>query len=306
MGEFSSLDQNVAKIQRYAKGKAADYSESFEGKLVNKQGLVVDDNGVAFGILADAGGPWYAGCHCDKDGNVYQKVGQVERILDAVSGIKTVRTFKEGEGLRMVRDGKVVNENGIHVGQLAGGNHKRVIGMVVDTDGTVRDLLGNAREYADPIESWIPEDCGLLINPEADDTINGIPRRPRLNKLRVPNTKLDFAMPVNSEKRQTDHSQQCYDYCERSPATHPAPVISTDYVPHETCNSPSTPPDPGTYADLVQDDLLQKPLQAPRTSLVTYANSGVDWEQRMRFDVDQAKPNSDVNELLRMWTLVEA
>lgn len=264
------------------------------------KGLVIDDNGVAFGILVDAGGPWYAGCHCDEEGNVFKRVGRVERIPDAVSESKARRSFKEGEGLRVVRDGNVVSGNGVQVGQLIGGNRELVMGMTVDTDGIVRDQLGNARGYAEPPDATSSPDPDNLVPPKKDDRSEDVPGRATLSRPAIP--PLSTALPGDDNKHQTRYPSPEE---ERSPASPLAPKFHTDFVQDDICDSPTTPPTPGSYADLAQNELFQNHLQARRTSPVTHANSGVNCERHIRLEVDQAKASNDVDELLRVWTYIE-
>lgn len=155
----------MAKFQEQEARTTPDYEASFEGKLVNRQGLVVNDQGIAFGIVVDGSDTNTSGCRCDKHGNIYRKVGRVERVSHVRSRPRDPQPFKTCTGLRMARDCSVVAENGAKVGKLVEGNCHQVIGMAVHADGTVRDQQLNAQGYA---ERTIPP-------PSDNDDIKAIP-----------------------------------------------------------------------------------------------------------------------------------
>ncbi|KAK3716715.1 hypothetical protein LTR37_006345 [Vermiconidia calcicola] len=126
------------------------------GMVLNKQGYVVNDQGVPFGRLIEGDAAELAGRHCDEQGFLYNDTGKVAGKCQAIPENERV-TRPEGpfsglEGLRVVKDGWVEDENENRVGQLVEGNAKRLVGMAVDEDGDVLDKYGNVKGHAEPWE----------------------------------------------------------------------------------------------------------------------------------------------------------
>ncbi|KAK3709259.1 hypothetical protein LTR37_010997 [Vermiconidia calcicola] len=126
------------------------------GLVLNKQGYVVNDEGVPFGRLVEGDAKELAGRRCDEQGLLYndtgKAVGRCEVIPENERVTRPEGPFAGLEGLRVVKDGWVEDENENRVGQLVEGNAKRLVGMAVDEDGDVLDKYGNVKGHAEPWE----------------------------------------------------------------------------------------------------------------------------------------------------------
>jgi hypothetical protein len=135
------------------------------GKVLNKQGNVVGDEGVPIGRLVEGNAKDLAGRRCDENGLIYNDVGKVvgrcELIPESERFAKSEGPFAGYEGLRVVKDGKVEDEDGNVVGVLVEGNPKRLVGHAVDEDGDIIDKHGNVKGHAEPYEEEDPEEIDL-------------------------------------------------------------------------------------------------------------------------------------------------
>jgi hypothetical protein len=129
------------------------------GKMVNKSGNVVGDDGVPIGRLVEGNAKELAGRRCDENGLIYndtgKQVGRCELIPENERVARKEGPFAGYEGLRVVKDGKVEDEDGNVVGILTEGNAKRLVGHAVDEDGDIIDKYGNVKGHAEP---WEEED----------------------------------------------------------------------------------------------------------------------------------------------------
>ncbi|KAK4629765.1 uncharacterized protein CLAFUR5_08024 [Fulvia fulva] len=132
-----------------------DYS-ILDGLTLNKQGLAVDANGVPFGRLVEGNANELAGRQCDEQGYLYndrgKPVGRCEPIPEEERVAKPEGPFAGLEGLHVVKEGKVEDENGNIVGEITEGDAKRLVGMKVDEDGDIIDKFGNTKGHAEPLE----------------------------------------------------------------------------------------------------------------------------------------------------------
>jgi len=128
-----------------------------DGKTLNKQGYVVDDNGVAYGRLTEGNAKELAGRKCDENGYIYgdtgKVVGQCEVIPEQDRVVRPEGPFSGIEGLRVVKDGWVEDEDGNVRGQVTEGDPKKLLGLAVDEDGDILDKMGNVKGHADPYEA---------------------------------------------------------------------------------------------------------------------------------------------------------
>ena len=132
-----------------------------EGLKVNKAGKIVDKEGKIVGELVegDAKKIWKSGTACDDQGQFWDTKGHV------IGRAKTVpqedkdeeAEFAGLEGLIVVKDGWVEDENGNRVGQLTEGDAKKLVGRAVDEDGDVIDKRGNVVGHAERYEEPEPE-----------------------------------------------------------------------------------------------------------------------------------------------------
>ena len=126
------------------------------GKMLNKQGFVVDENGIPFGRIVEGDAKELAGRYCDENGYIYNDTGKVVGRCEVIPENERVQRgegpFAGLEGLRVVKDGFVEDEDGNRVGEIVEGNVKRLVGMAVDEDGDILDKYGNVKGHAEPWE----------------------------------------------------------------------------------------------------------------------------------------------------------
>ncbi|KAF2808654.1 uncharacterized protein BDZ99DRAFT_419907 [Mytilinidion resinicola] len=138
------------------------------GKVVNKQGNVIGDEGVPIGRLVEGNAKDLAGKKCDENGQIWNDsgkvIGRVELIPLNEREVKPEGIFAGLEGLRVVPDGKIADEDDNIVGYIVEGNPKRLIGLAVDEDGDILDKYGNVKGHAEPIEDEeeVPADLSIL------------------------------------------------------------------------------------------------------------------------------------------------
>ncbi|KAK4956098.1 hypothetical protein LTR66_013391, partial [Elasticomyces elasticus] len=139
-----------------------------EGKVLNKSGYVVDDNGAPIGKLVEGNLKELSGRRCDDQGLIYNDTGKVvgrcEVLPENERPAKPEGPFAGLEGLRVIKDGKVADEDDNVVGEIVEGNAKRLIGLRVDEDGDIIDKYGNVKGHAEPIEDEpeVVEDNSIL------------------------------------------------------------------------------------------------------------------------------------------------
>ena len=110
-----------------------------ENKELNKQGYVVDEKGIPVGRLIEGNVSELAGRRCDENGYIYGDTGKVVGRCEVLPENERVQRqegpFAGLEGLRVVKDGWIEDEDSNRVGQLVEGNPKRLVGLAVDEDG---------------------------------------------------------------------------------------------------------------------------------------------------------------------------
>ncbi|KAF2277405.1 uncharacterized protein EI97DRAFT_290206 [Westerdykella ornata] len=147
--------------------EAVDLS-SLEGLTVNKQGNVIGSEGVPVARLVEGNPKELAGKKLDSQGQIWNDsgkvIGRVELIPPEERETKPEGPFSGLEGLRVIQDGQVADENDNIVGTVVEGNPKRLVGLAVDEDGDILDKYGNVKGHAEPIEEEeeIPEDLSVL------------------------------------------------------------------------------------------------------------------------------------------------
>ncbi|OAL56011.1 hypothetical protein IQ07DRAFT_639637 [Pyrenochaeta sp. DS3sAY3a] len=139
------------------------------GKTVNKQGNVIGDEGVPIGRLVEGNPKELAGKKIDENGQIWNDsgkvIGRVELIPENEREAKPEGPFAGLQGLRVVADGKIADEDGNIVGEIVEGNAKRLVGMSVDEDGDILDKYGNVKGHAEPLEDeeeQQPDDLSVL------------------------------------------------------------------------------------------------------------------------------------------------
>ena len=146
------------------------------GKMLNKQGFVVDENGSPLGRLVEGDAKELAGRRCDENGLIYNDVGKAVGRCEVIPENERVSRaegpFAGLEGLRVVKDGWVEDEDGNRVGQVVEGNAKRLVGLAVDEDGDISDKYGNTKGHAEPWEEEEVEETQVDMSALAGTTIN--------------------------------------------------------------------------------------------------------------------------------------
>ena len=141
-----------------------------EGLTVNKSGKIVDKEGNVVGELVegDAKKLWKMGATCDDQGQFWDNKGHVIGKAQTLAreDKETDAEFAGLDGLIVVADGWVEDENGNRVGRLVEGDAKKLVGRAVDEDGDVLDKRGNAIGHAERYEE--PE-AEAEAEPEAVD-----------------------------------------------------------------------------------------------------------------------------------------
>ena len=150
-----------------------------EGLRCNKAGKIVDAEGKIVGELVE-GDPKKlskSGISCDAEGQFWDNKGHV------IGKAKTVpkededeeAAFAGLEGLIVVKDGWVEDENGNKVGQIVEGDPKKLVGRAVDEDGDVIDkrgnVVGHADRYEEPDEE-VPEEVKVDLSEMKGLTVN--------------------------------------------------------------------------------------------------------------------------------------
>ena len=126
------------------------------GLAVTKAGLVIGPDGVPIGRLVEGNAKELAGKKCDAEGQIWNDSGKVigrcELIPENEREAREEGPFAGLEGLVVVKDGKVEDEDGNVVGEVVEGDPKRLIGRGVDEDGDITDKYGNVKGHAERYE----------------------------------------------------------------------------------------------------------------------------------------------------------
>jgi len=142
-----------------------------EGKTLNKQGFVVDDRGIPFGKLIEGVVSELSGRKCDENGFIHGDTGKVVGRCEVLPENERVARpegpFAGLEGLRVVKGGKVEDDDGNVVGEITEGDPKRLVGSRVDEDGDIIDKYGNVKGHAEP---WSEEEPGEIDLSRLDGT----------------------------------------------------------------------------------------------------------------------------------------
>jgi hypothetical protein len=166
----------VGHAERYEEADAEPEAEedpvdlsSLQGKVLNKAGFIIGDEGVPVARLTEGKAKELAGKKVDDQGQIWNDagkvIGRVELIPEDEREAKPDGPFAGLQGLRVVADGKVADEDENIVGEITEGNAKRLIGLAVDEDGDVMDRYGNVKGHAEPLaeeEEEGPVDNSML------------------------------------------------------------------------------------------------------------------------------------------------
>ena len=167
-------------------GSGVDLGDEFpplsilEGLRCNKAGKIVDASGKPVGELVEGDPKKLAklGTTCDDQGQFWDTKGHVigrAKTLPQEEGDDAEAEFAGLEGLIVVKDGWVEDENGNRVGQLVEGDPKKLVGRAVDEDGDVLDkrgnVVGHAERYNEP-EEEVPEEVKVDLSELKGLTVN--------------------------------------------------------------------------------------------------------------------------------------
>jgi len=162
-----AVDEDGDIVDKYGnvKGHAEPYEEPeveaqdlsiLNGKAVNKQGNVIGDEGVPIGRLVEGNAKDLAGKKCDDQGQIWNDSGKVigrcELIPEKEREAKPEGPFAGLQGLVVVKNAMVEDEEGNTVGQVVEGDAKKLVGRAVDEDGDIIDKYGNVKGHAEPYE----------------------------------------------------------------------------------------------------------------------------------------------------------
>lgn len=175
-----AVDEDGDVMDRYGnvKGHAEPLAEEEEegpvdnsmldGKKLNKNGFVVDDKGIPIGKLIDGNVKELAGRQCDENGDIHSDTGKVIGHCEVLPENERVSRaegpFAGHEGLRVNKEGFVVDSEDNVVGKVTEGEVKKLVGLQVDEDGDINDKYGNAKGHAEPYEEEdeVPLDNSIL------------------------------------------------------------------------------------------------------------------------------------------------
>jgi hypothetical protein len=145
-----------------------------DGLSLNKQGYLVDQQGIPVGRLVEGNLKDLAGRKSDGEGLIHNDTGKVvgrcELIPENERVTKQEGPFAGFEGLRVVKDGFVEDADGNRVGQITEGDPKKLVGHSVDEDGDIIDKYGNVKGHAEPYEE--PEEEEIDLSALAGCTVN--------------------------------------------------------------------------------------------------------------------------------------
>ncbi|OJD15528.1 hypothetical protein AJ78_04224 [Emergomyces pasteurianus Ep9510] len=149
---------------------------ALKGLAPNKQGNVMGTDGIPIGRVVDGNPKHLAGKRIDEIGRIWndngKAIGQCELIPEAERDTKAEGPFAGLEGLVVVNDGLVEDENGNVVGKVADGDAKQLRGRAVDEDGDIVDKYGNVKGHVEPYEPPEEEVMEEDLSPLAGRTIN--------------------------------------------------------------------------------------------------------------------------------------
>lgn len=158
-----------------------------EGLKCNKAGKIVNADGKPLGELIEGDAKKLAksGAECDAEGQFWDGKGHVIGRAQTLpqEDDEDEAPFAGLEGLIVVPDGYVEDENQNKVGQLTEGDPKKLVGRAVDEDGDVLDKRGNVVGHAERLPDEEAEEKpdlsileGLAVNKQGNVIGNeGVP-----------------------------------------------------------------------------------------------------------------------------------
>ncbi|KAG9188774.1 hypothetical protein G6011_07479 [Alternaria panax] len=158
LDKYGNVKGHAKPLEDEEDEEPADLS-ILDGLTLNKQGYLTNSEGIPVGKLVEGNAAELAGRKSDGDGLIHGDTGKVVGRCDIIPPNERPER-KEGpfagfEGLRVVKDGFVEDNDGNRVGQLTEGDAKRLVGHTVDEDGDIIDKYGNVKGHAEP---WSEEE----------------------------------------------------------------------------------------------------------------------------------------------------
>jgi len=158
LDKYGNVKGHAEPLEDEEEEEPADLS-ALDGLTLNKQGYLVNGEGIPVGKLVEGNLGELAGRKSDGDGLIHgdtgKVVGRCELIPPSERPERKEGPFAGFEGLRVVKDGFVDDNDGNRVGQLTEGDPKRLVGHSVDEDGDIIDKYGNVKGHAEP---WSEEE----------------------------------------------------------------------------------------------------------------------------------------------------
>jgi hypothetical protein len=171
--KYGNVKGHAEPVEEEPEEEPADLS-ILENKILNKQGFVVDENGIPLGRLVEGNVKELAGRRCDDQGLIHSDTGKVvgrcELIPENERVARPEGPFAGLEGLRVIKDGFIADADGNVVGRIVEGDPKRLVGNSVDEDGDIIDKYGNVKGHAEPYEE--EEEAPVDLSALAGCTVN--------------------------------------------------------------------------------------------------------------------------------------
>ncbi|USP76952.1 hypothetical protein yc1106_04226 [Curvularia clavata] len=164
LDKYGNVKGHAEPLEEEPEEEPADLSV-LDGLTLNKQGYLVNSEGIPIGKLVEGNLGELAGRKSDGEGLIHgdtgKVVGRCELIPPNERPERKEGPFAGFEGLRVVKDGFVEDNDGNRVGQLTEGDPKRLVGHTVDEDGDIIDKYGNVKGHAEPWEEEEEEEVDL-------------------------------------------------------------------------------------------------------------------------------------------------
>ncbi|KAJ5042598.1 hypothetical protein J3E74DRAFT_479276 [Bipolaris maydis] len=164
LDKYGNVKGHAEPLEDEEEEEPADLSV-LDGLTLNKQGYLVNSEGIPIGKLVEGNLGELAGRKSDGEGLIHgdtgKVVGRCELIPPNERPERKEGPFAGFEGLRVVKDGFVEDNDGNRVGQLTEGDPKKLVGHTVDEDGDIIDKYGNVKGHAEPWEEEEQEEVDL-------------------------------------------------------------------------------------------------------------------------------------------------
>ena len=160
--ESGNIIGKVEPVQAAVEGAAEEVGKLtpsiLQGYKINKAGNILNEDGEVIGNVVDGDPKALAGKTCEKDGTIKDEsgnvIGKVEPVQAAAEGAedeakKAVEEagdkvdFSALQGYKVNKAGKICNEDGEVIGQIAEGDPKKLAGKTCDENGNIVDESGN-------------------------------------------------------------------------------------------------------------------------------------------------------------------